>query len=39
MINNHIILNPGQEKIVTAAVKFLNSDGAQVFEYAGAAGT
>ena len=39
MINNHIILNPGQEKIVTAAVKFLNSDGAQEFQIDGAAGT
>ena len=34
---NDIVLNPEQDKVVTAAVKFLRSDGPQVFEFAGKA--
>ena len=38
-MNNQIILNEDQEKVVSTAVKFLNTDGSQVFQFTGSAGT
>lgn len=38
-MSNQIILNEDQEKVVSAAVRFLNTDGPQVFQFTGSAGT
>lgn len=34
---NNIILNPEQEKVVEAALKFLKDDSRQIFQYTGKA--
>jgi len=39
MVDKQFILNDDQEKIVTAGVKFLRSDGPQEFQFTGPAGT
>ena len=39
MVDKQFILNDDQEKIVTAGVKFLRTDGPQIFEFTGSAGT
>ena len=39
MVDQQFILNGDQEKAVAAGVKFLRSDGPQIYEISGAAGT
>lgn len=39
MVDKQFILNDDQERIVTAGVKFLRSDGAQEFSFTGPAGS